>query len=217
MTAEPIRVFLLDDHELVRRGVAALLESDPRIRVVGEGATIGQARGRIAALAPDVALLDVRLPDGDGIELCRELRETRPELGCIMLTAFDDEDAFAAAVIAGASGYVLKDIRSTSLVEGVVRVAAGHSLLDPSLVKALGRRVERAPALDPRFGALSLRERQVLALISEGYTNRQIGESLGLAEKTIKNNVSSVLAKLGLHSRTQAGLLVARSTPNSIG
>lgn len=202
-----ITVFLVDDHELVRRGVAELLESDPAIRVVGEAGSVEQGRGRIAATSPDVALLDVRLPDGSGIDLCRDLRTRMPEVRCVMLTAYDDDEAMMAAVIADAAGYVLKDIRGSGLIDVVKKVASGRSALDPAIVRLVRDRLRRAPAGDPRLASLIPREREVLGLIADGLTNRQIGDQLTLSEKTIKNYVSGLLAKLGLQSRTQAAVL----------
>ena len=204
---EPTTVFLVDDHELVRRGVAELLEADPGIRVVGEAATIEQGRGRILATQPDVALLDVRLPDGSGIDLCRDLHLAAPDVRCVILTAYDDDEAMMAAVIADAAGYVLKDIRGSGLIECVHRVASGRSALDPELVKAVRERLRHGPAADPRLAVLNPREREVLSLIADGLTNRHIGEHLSLTEKTVKNYVSSLLSKLGLQSRTQAAVL----------
>ena len=203
---DPTTVFLVDDHELVRRGVAELLEGDPGIRVVGEAETVEQARGRILAVRPDVALLDVRLPDGSGIDLCRDLSSALPEVRCIMLTAYDDDEAMVSAVIANAAGYVLKDIRGSGLIDAVRTVAAGRSALDAGLVRAVRSRL-RDQSEDPRLASLGPRERDVLALIADGLTNRQIGARLGLTEKTVKNYVSSLLAKLGLQSRTQAAVL----------
>jgi DNA-binding NarL/FixJ family response regulator len=199
-----IRVFLLDDPEIVRRGVAELLEAQPDIDVVGEAGTLVQARGRIAATNPDVALLDVRLPDGSGIDLCRELHESGSEVRCVILTAYDEDEAIYAAVIGGASGYVLKDVQGTGLVDGVRRVAAGRSMIDPALRRRVTNRMRDRRSGDPRLAALSARERQVLSLIAEGLTNRQIGARMSLAEKTVKNYVSGMLSKLGLQSRTQA-------------
>ncbi|GAA1783025.1 response regulator [Agromyces lapidis] len=201
------KVFLVDDHEIVRRGVAELLEREHDLEVVGEAPDARRALARIAALSPDVALLDVRLPDDDGITLCREIRSRFPEVRCLMLTAYDDDEAAIAAVLAGASGYVLKTIAGTRLVEDIRAVAAGRSLLSPVLISRL--RPPPTPAEDrddPRFGSLNLRERQVLALIAEGLTNRQIGDRLSLAEKTVKNYVSGLLRKLGLERRTQAAV-----------
>ena len=209
----PIRLFLVDDHEIVRRGVAELLGAEPDLEVVGEAGTVADALARIAATQPDVALLDVRLPDGSGIDLCRDVLSRFPGVRCLMLTAYDDDDALFSAVVAGASGYVLKDVRGTRLADAVRAVAAGRSLIDP----ALGRRVtERMRAggdpasEDPRLGSLGLRERQILSLIADGLTNRRIGEELGLAEKTVKNYVSSLLAKLGLERRTQAAVFALK-------
>ena len=204
---DPITVFLVDDHELVRRGVAEMLEADPAIRVVGEAGTIEQGRGRILATGPDVALLDVRLPDGSGVDLCRDLHGLAPSVRCVMLTAYDDDEAMVSAVIADAAGYVLKDIRGSGLIEVVKRVASGRSALDPGLVKAVRNRLRSGPTSDPRLESLNPREREVLALIADGLTNRQIGNRLSLTEKTVKNYVSSLLSKLNLQSRTQAAVL----------
>lgn len=201
---ETIRVFVVDDHEVVRRGVAALLENEDDVEVVGEAGTVAQARPRIAATLPDVALLDMRLPDGDGIDLCRDVRSKNPEVRCIILTAHDDDEAVYAAVVAGASGYVLKDMRSASLVDAVRAVAQGRRLLDPAISRmAVTRMSASQPSASP-LDALNTREREILELIAEGMTNRQIGETLALAEKTVKNYVSSLLAKLGIQRRTQA-------------
>jgi two-component system, NarL family, response regulator DevR len=200
----PVRVFLVDDHEVVRRGVADLLQAEPDIEVVGEAGTAAQARSRIPVTHPDVVLLDVRLPDGSGIDVCRELRPTNPDTHFLMLTAYDDDQAMYAAVIAGASGYVLKDVRGSGLIDSVRQVAAGRSLLDPSLTRKAVERMRDTTHQDPRLAVLSVREREVLALIADGMTNRQIGENLSLAEKTVKNYVSSLLSKLGLQRRTQA-------------
>lgn len=199
-----IRVFLVDDHEIVRRGIADLINAEPDLEVVGEAARAARTLGRIAATRPDVAVLDVRLPDGSGVDLCRSIRSALPDTRCLMLTAFDDDEASRAAVIAGASGYVLKDIRGQNLIAGIRAVAAGRSLLRPGIA---ARVVESATAGDASHpDALSLRERQVLELIAQGLTNRQIGERLDLAEKTVKNYVSGLLAKLGLERRTQAAV-----------
>ena len=206
--SDPIRVFLVDDHELVRRGVAEMLASSGDIVVVGEAATVAQGRDRILATRPEVALLDVRLPDGSGIDLCRDLRTALPTVRCIMLTAYDDDEAMAAAILADASGYVLKNIRGSGLVSCVREVAAGHSTLDPALVEAARRRLRsnEASADDPRIASLNRRERQVLDRITDGLTNRQIAEDLSLSEKTVKNYVSGLLSKLDLQSRTQAAV-----------
>ncbi|RFA06709.1 DNA-binding response regulator [Subtercola boreus] len=210
-----IRVFLLDDHELVRRGLASLLDAESDIEVIGEAATTAQARTRIAATRPDIALLDVQLPDGNGIDLCRDLRSEYPDLQCLMLTAFDDDEAITAAAVAGASGYVLKDILGSGLIDSIRAVAAGRALLNPVVAKRVVQRLASTVEADPRLSSLNPRERQVLALISDGLTNREIGVRLSLAEKTVKNYVSGLLGKLGLQRRTQAAIfdLETRSTP----
>jgi two-component system response regulator DevR len=202
-----ISVFVVDDHELVRRGLIELLQSEPDISVVGEAGTVEQARSRIAAVRPDVAILDVHLPDGNGVDLCRDVRSDDPELKCLILTAYDDDDALIASVIAGASGYVLKNVRGSGLIDALREVAAGRYLLDAALVRRVGERLRDERAGDPRLTLLSVREREVLTLIADGLTNREIGERLSLAEKTIKNYVSGVLSKLGLQHRTQAAIL----------
>lgn len=206
MTAPPIRVFLADDHEVVRRGVAALIDGQDDMEVVGEAATAAQARARILAVRPDVAVLDVRLPDGSGIDVCRAVKQAEPGIRCLMLTAYDDEDALRSAVIAGADGYVVKDIRASTLLDDIRAAHRGKRLIDPRVAERVSATL-REPDDDPRFASLGLRERQVLALIADGRTNRQIAERLGLAEKTVKNYVSSLLAKLGLERRTQAAVL----------
>lgn len=200
------RVFLVDDHEIVRRGVAQLLEREHDLEVVGEAPNAERALARIAALAPDVAVLDVRLPDEDGISLCREIRSRYPDVRCLMLTAYDDDDAATAAVMAGASGYVLKTIAGTGLVDAVRAAASGRSLLPLAVSARLRPASEAVDHEDPRFGSLNLRERQVLVLVAEGLTNRQIGDRLSLAEKTVKNYVSGLLRKLGFERRTQAAV-----------
>jgi two-component system response regulator DevR len=202
-----IRVFLVDDHELARRGIAGLLEAESDIEVIGEAGTAAQARSRILATRPDVAVLDVRLPDGSGIDVCREIRSGDPEISCLMLTAYDDDEAIYAAVIAGAAGYVLKDIRGSGLVESVRNVASGRNLLDPALTAKVLERMRGGAGADPRLASLSGREKQIMALIADGLTNREIGLRLSLAEKTVKNYVSGLLSKLGLQSRTQAAVL----------
>jgi two-component system response regulator DevR len=204
---DPIRVFLVDDHEIVRRGIADLLNAEPDIEVVGEAATASQARSRIAATRPDLALLDVRLPDGSGIDVCRDVRSKYPEIRCLMLTGYDDDEAISAAVAAGAAGYVLKDVRGSGLIDSLRKVAAGRSLIDSSMANRVVTKLKADAALDPRLGSLSTRETQVLALIADGKTNREIGEELSLAEKTVKNYVSGLLSKLGLQRRTQAAIL----------
>jgi two-component system, NarL family, response regulator DevR len=205
-----IRVFVVDDHEIVRRGLIGLLQAESDIEVVGEAATARQASGRIAATGPDVAVLDVRLPDGSGIDVCRELTDRAPNVRSIMMTAYDDDDALLAAVIAGAYGYVRKDMQANVLVDAIRTVASGRRLLDPKLADRMADRMRgesgSGPDSDPRLASLGLRERQVLALIADGLTNRQIGEHLNLAEKTVKNYVSGLLRKLGLERRTQAAV-----------
>jgi two-component system, NarL family, response regulator DevR len=200
-----IRVFLLDDHEVVRRGITDVLEADG-IAVVGEAATAAEALRRIPATSPDVAILDARLPDGSGIDVCREVRSTLPAVRCLILTSYDDADAVFAAVMGGASGYLLKQIRGTSLVDAVRQVAAGRSLLDPAVTERLLARLREGTTTDPRLASLTDREREILSLIADGLTNRQISDRLFLAEKTVKNYVSGLLAKLGMQRRTQAAV-----------
>jgi DNA-binding NarL/FixJ family response regulator len=206
MSTSPIRVFLLDDHEVVRRGIADLLGDEPDIEIVGESGSAAEAIRRIPALRPNVAILDGRLPDGSGIDVCREVRSRFPEINALILTSYDDEDALFAAIMAGAAGYVLKQIRGRDLVAAVRSVAAGQSLLDPAVTTRVLERVRRGPAVEEGPAGLSERERQVLEHIAQGLTNRQIAESLGLAEKTVKNYVSAVLNKLGLERRVQAAV-----------
>jgi DNA-binding NarL/FixJ family response regulator len=206
VTAAPIRVFLLDDHEIVRRGVRELLEAEPDIEVVGEASSAAEALARVPATKPDVAVLDVRLPDGNGVAVCRELRSNMPELACLMLTSFADDEALFDAIMAGAAGYVLKQIRGNDLVGAVRTVAAGGSLLDPKAAAAVMERMRAPKTADPLAG-LTEQERRILDLIGEGLTNRQIGERMFLAEKTVKNYVSNLLSKLGLPRRTQAAVL----------
>ncbi|MFF9607292.1 response regulator [Streptomyces sp. NPDC014684] len=209
----PIPVFLLDDHEVVRRGVRDLLDDESDIQVIGEAGTAEQALVRIPALRPRVAVLDVRLPDGDGVSVCRELRSRMPELACLMLTSFDDEEALLDSIMAGASGYVLKQIQGSDLVSAVRTVAAGQSLLDSSATARLMARLRGGPQqreeLDELPG-LTDREREILALIGEGLTNRQIGQRLYLAEKTVKNHISRLLAKLGVERRIQAAVIATQ-------
>jgi DNA-binding NarL/FixJ family response regulator len=201
-----IRVFILDDHELVRRGLIDLLSSADDIDIVGEAATAGDAVRRIPAARPHVALLDARLPDGSGIDVCRDIRSSQPEVSCVILTSYDDEEALFAAVMAGASGYLLKQIEGSSLVDAIRQVAAGRSLLDPAMTHKLLERLRHPVEPDPVAASLTARERDILGLIAEGYTNRQIGERLFLAEKTVKNYVSALLTKLGMQRRTQAAV-----------
>ncbi|HET6752536.1 MAG TPA: response regulator transcription factor [Jiangellaceae bacterium] len=206
----PIRVFLLDDHEVVRRGLRELLEAEPDIEVVGEAESAAAALRRIPALRIDVAVLDARLGDGSGIDVCREIRSQDESIRAIILTSYDDDDALFAAIMAGAAGYVLKQIHGTDLVDGIRRVAAGQSLLDPALVARVLKRVRDGAEPPDELAALTEQERKILACIAEGMTNRQIGQRLYLAEKTVKNYVSSLLAKLGLERRTQAAVLATR-------
>jgi two-component system response regulator DevR len=201
-----IRVFLVDDHEIVRRGVADLINAEKDLEVVGESSTLARTVGRVRATTPHVVVLDVRLPDGSGIDLCREIRSMDPAIRCIILTAYDDDEASRAAVLAGASAYVLKDIRGQNLVDSIRRVAGGETLLRPDVTRQVVADLAGPVAAAPN---LSLRERQVLDLIAEGMTNRQIGERLELAEKTVKNYVSGLLAKLGMERRTQAAVFGA--------
>ena len=205
-----IKVFLLDDHEIVRRGVHDLLEAETDITVVGEAATAESALARIPALKPDVAVLDVRLPDGNGVDVCRDIRSKMPEVACLMLTSFGDDEALFDAIMAGAAGYVLKQIRGTDLVGAVRTIASGRSLLDPEAASRVMQRMrEQAQRNDPLSG-LTEQERRILELIGEGLTNRQIGERLFLAEKTVKNYVSALFAKLGMERRAQAAAYAAR-------
>jgi two-component system response regulator DevR len=203
---EPVRVFLLDDHEIVRRGLADLLETEPGIVVVGEAGTAAEALNRIPAARPHVAVLDARLPDGSGIDVCRDIRSSMPEVRCLILTSYDDNDAVFAAVMAGAAGYLLKEIRGSNLVDAIRQVADGKTLLDPSVTERLLARLRDGEPTDARLASLTGREREILALIADGLTNRQIGERLFLAEKTVKNYVSGLLAKLGMERRTQAAV-----------
>ncbi len=210
--AGPLRVFLLDDHEVVRRGVRELLEAEDDLEVVGEADTAELALVRIPPTHPDVALLDVRLPDGDGVEVCREIRSRHPEIACVMLTSFSDDDALLHAVMAGAAGYLLKQIRGTDIVDAVRRAGAGESLLDPVFTERLLEQFRTPSADDERLARLTAQERRILMLIADGLTNRQIAAEVHLAEKTVKNYVSNVLSKLGMERRTQAAVFAARLT-----
>ncbi|MGW6545057.1 response regulator [Streptomyces massasporeus] len=214
-TSSPIKVFLLDDHEVVRRGVHDLLADEPDITVVGEAATVEQALVRVPALRPDVAVLDVRLPDGDGVTVCRELRSQMPDLACLMLTSFDDEEALLDSIMAGAAGYVLKQIQGSDLVSAVRTVARGQSLLDASATTKLMARLRgdgQQHAEEPEvLPGLTDREHEILELIGEGLTNRQIGQRLYLAEKTVKNHISRLLAKLGVERRVQAAVIATQA------
>jgi two-component system, NarL family, response regulator DevR len=203
-----IRVFLVDDHEIVRRGLRDVLQSEGEMEVVGEAGSADEAIGAILAAAPDVAVLDVRLGDGSGVEVCREVRSANPSIGCLMLTSYDDDEALLEAIMAGASGYVLKQVRTTDLRAAIRRVAAGESLLDPSLKTQVLARLGGDG--DDRLKFLTGQERKILNLLADGLTNRQIGERLFLAEKTVKNYVSNVLAKLGMSRRTEAAVYAAR-------
>jgi two-component system response regulator DevR len=205
-----IRVFLLDDHEVVRRGLKDLLETDGDIEVVGESGLAAEAGRRIPALRPHVAVLDARLPDGSGIDVCREIRSKHPEIAALILTSYDDDEALFSAIMAGAAGYVLKQIRGKDLVDAVRRVAAGQSLLDPAVTQQVLDRLRRGPEEDKALAPLTDQERRILELIGEGLTNRQIAERMFLAEKTVKNYVSSLLVKLGLERRTQAAVFATK-------
>jgi DNA-binding NarL/FixJ family response regulator len=211
----PLGVFLLDDHEVVRTGLRALLEADDDITVVGEAGTVADALLRIPAAKPDVAVLDVRLPDGNGVEVCRELRSADPDIVCVMLTSYADDDALIASIMAGAAGYVLKQIGSLDLLDTIRRAGAGESQLDPVLTDRVLERLRDGPRLDPRLSGLTPQERRILDLIAEGKTNRQIAEEIHLAEKTVKNYVSNLLAKLGMERRTQAATFAARLNERS--
>ena len=206
----PVRVFLLDDHEIVRGGLARLFEREGDIEVVGEAGTAAEGLSRIPPTRPDVALLDVRLPDGDGVEVCREIRSRHPEIYCLMLTSFSDDEALFEAIMAGASGYILKQIKSDDIVEAVRLVAKGQSLLDPAVTAPVLERLRNGPPEDELLAQLTPQERNILELIAEGLTNRQIAEQVHLAEKTVKNYVSNLLSKLGMERRTQAAVYAAR-------
>ena len=203
------RIFLLDDHEVVRRGLREMLEGEDDFEVVGESASALEATRRIPALRPDVMVLDARLPDGSGIDVCRDVRSIDPDIAAIILTSYDDEQALTAAVAAGAAGYVLKDVRGSDLLSSIRRVGQGESLLDPAMVERLRRAWGHDGGTDPRLAPLTPQERRILDCIAQGMTNRQIGRTLSLAEKTVKNYVTSLLGKLGMESRTQAAVYVA--------
>jgi two-component system response regulator DevR len=205
-----VRVFLLDDHEIVRRGVRELLELEEDFEVVGEAGTAEDALARIAASVPDVAIIDMRLPDGNGVEVCREVRSRNPEIQCVVLTSFADDEALFDSIMAGAAGYLLKQIKGNDLVDAVRRVAAGQSLLDPNVTARVLERLRTGPVQDERLSRLTDQERKILDLIAEGLTNRQIGERMFLAEKTVKNYVSNLLAKLGMERRTEAAVFATR-------
>jgi two-component system, NarL family, response regulator DevR len=208
--AKPIRVFLLDDHEIVRRGIRELLESEGDIVVVGESGLAQEAARRIPALRPDVAILDGRLPDGSGIDVCREIRSRDENIKALILTSYDDDEALFTAIMAGAAGYILKQVRGTDFIETVRRVAAGQSTLDPAVTAQVLLRLRSGPPEDARLAQPTSQEQRILELIGEGLTNRQIAERMYLAEKTVKNYVSSMLAKLNLSSRTQAAIFATK-------
>lgn len=208
--SESVRIFLLDDHEIVRRGIRDLLEAQDGLSVIGEAGTAGEALELIPTLLPDVAVLDARLPDGSGIEVCRDVRAAHPEVNVIILTSFDDDEALFSAIMAGAAGYALKQIRGNDLVDAVRRVADGQSLLDPAVTAQVLDRIRNAPAPKDPLAELTAQERRILSLIGQGMTNRQIATEMYLAEKTVKNYVSQLLSKLGLQRRTQAAVLAEK-------
>lgn len=212
MTHAPIRLFLLDDHEVVRRGLKDLLDQESDLEIVGESGLAQDATARIPELKPHVAVLDARLPDGSGIEVCRDIRSLDPSIAVIILTSYDDDDALFAAIMAGAAGYVLKQVRGTDLVDAVRRVAGGQSLLDPAVTQRVLTRIREGVSGNDPLASLSKQERRILTLIGEGLTNRQIAAEMFLAEKTVKNYVTQLLSKLGLERRTQAAVLVTRET-----
>ncbi len=205
-----VRVFLLDDHEVVRRGVRELLEAQDDFEVVGEASTAEEAVSRIPPTQPDVAIVDMRLPDGNGVEVCREVRSRDAGIQCLILTSFADDEALFDSIMAGAAGYLLKQIKGTDLIDAVRRVASGQSLLDPEITARVLERLRKGPEEDERLARLSEQERKILELIAEGLTNRQIAERMFLAEKTVKNYVSNLLAKLGMERRTEAAVFAAR-------
>ena len=210
-----IGVFLLDDHEVVRAGLRSLLEAEDDFAVVGEASTVAEALARIPPTRPQVAILDVRLPDGSGIEVCREIRSSSPEIACVMLTSYADDEALFAAIMAGAAGYVLKQVGASNLVDDIRRVADGESLLDPALTERVLEKLRHGPDEDPLLANLTPQERRILDLVADGQTNRQIAGTLFLAEKTVKNYVSNLLAKLGMERRTQAASYAARVAERS--
>ncbi|MFN3708806.1 response regulator [Microcella sp.] len=209
----PVRVFLLDDHEIVRRGLADLLDAEDGIEVVGEAGQVAGAAEAILATQTTVAVLDGRLPDGSGIDVCRDVKSANPDIGCLILTSYDDDEAVFAAVLAGANGYLLKEVRATRLVEAIRLVNAGATLLEPAVVERVTARVRQAANETTPLDGLTRRETDILALIAEGLSNREIGARLYLAEKTVKNYVSGILAKLGMQRRTQAAVLAAEWLP----
>lgn len=205
-----IRVFLLDDHEIVRRGLREMLEAEGGFEVVGEAGTAEEAVGRIPATRPEVAVLDVRLPDGDGVQVCREVRSRNPEIACLMLTSYSDDEALFEAIMAGASGYLLKQVRGTELIDAIRTVASGQSLLDPAVTQKVLERIRTGSPDDEKIAQLTEQEHKIFVLIGEGLTNRQIAEEIHLAEKTVKNYVSNLLMKLGMDRRTEAAAYAAR-------
>jgi DNA-binding NarL/FixJ family response regulator len=206
----PLRIFLVDDHEVVRRGVRDMLEAEDDFEVVGEAGTVEEALNRIHAVEPDVAVLDVRLPDGSGVELCRELRSNHPSIACLMLTSFDDDEALFEAIVAGAAGYVLKQVKGNDIVNAVRKVGSGASLLDPAMTSRVMERLRSGSNEDPRLAGLSGQERRILELLADGKSNRQIAAEMFLAEKTVKNYVSNLLSKMGMSRRTEAAVYAAR-------
>ncbi len=205
-----LRIFLVDDHEVVRRGVRDLLDAEDDFEVVGEAGTVAEALARIHAVSPDVAVLDVRLPDGSGVELCRELRSSHPGIACLMLTSFDDDEALFEAIVAGAAGYVLKQVKGNDIVDAIRKVGAGASLLDPALTTRVMDRLRAGAQEDPRLAGLSSQERKILELLADGKSNRQIAAEMFLAEKTVKNYVSNLLSKMGMSRRTEAAVYAVR-------
>jgi len=213
MTTEKTRILLCDDHEVVREGLRVLIARQETMSVVGEAGTVAEAIEAAARSKPDVVIMDVRLPDGSGVEACRAIRETRPETKVIMLTSYADDDALFASIIAGASGYLLKQTRGQAVVDAITAVAAGGSLLDPDVTGKVLERVRQSRDEDPALASLTEQERKVLAGLAEGHTNREIGEKLFLAEKTVKNYVSRILDKLGLSRRAEAAAFMAKRRP----
>ena len=208
-----IRIFLLDDHEIVRRGLRELLETVEDFEVVGESGSAVEAARRIPALRPHVAIFDARLPDGSGIDVCREVRSVDPSIAGLILTSYDDDEALATAILAGASGYLLKDIKGNGLIEAIRRVAAGEQLIDASTVDRIRQGWSSEAGADPQLKLLSPQERRILDHVAEGLTNRQIGEAMSLAEKTVKNYITAVLGKLGMERRTQAAVFAVTHRP----
>jgi len=209
-SAEPVTIYLLDDHEVVRQGLRSLLEGSGGIKVIGEAGTAAEAVEEILRLHPDVAVLDARLPDGSGIEVCRDVRTQADDINALILTSYDDDEALFAAIMAGAAGYVLKDIKGNDLIQAIHHVAGGGSLIDPALTRRVLERVRNPQTTSPELASLTPQELKLLSYIAEGLTNRQIGERMFLAEKTVKNYVSNILAKLGMERRTQAAVLASK-------